>query len=97
MTEEDHLLLNKLKQNMQQLFGAYRVLEQENEHLQEELLKLQNKINLLEQERLELSQKNEQLKIANQFLSEQGEKQAAKQKINSLIREIDKCIALLNT
>jgi len=96
MTEEDHLLLNELKRNMQQLFGAYRALEQKNEQLQKELSKLQNRLNLLEQERLELSQKNEQLRLANQFLSGQDENQEAKQKINSLIREIDKCIALLN-
>jgi len=50
----------------------------------------------LEQERLEIGHKNEQLKVANQLLSENEDNREAKQKINSLIREIDKCIALLN-
>ena len=96
MTEEDRLLLNELKTNTQHLFDVYRNLEQKNNMLQEELTRLQTKIHSLEQERLELGQKNEQLKIANQFLSGEDETREAKQKINSLIREIDKCIALLN-
>ena len=96
MTEEDRLLLIDLKQNTQHLFGLHHQLEQENKMLQEELEELRKKIESLEQERLELGQKNEQLKIANQLLSGNEDNREAKQKINSLIREIDKCIALLN-
>jgi len=64
--------------------------------LQEELEALQNKIESLEQEKLELGNKNVQLKVANQLLSGTDDKLEAKQKIDSLIREIDKCVALLN-
>ncbi|WP_340115136.1 hypothetical protein [Maribellus mangrovi] len=96
MTEEDRLLLIDLKENTQHLFGLYHQLENENRMLQKDLEALQNKIESLEQERLELGKKNEQLKVANQLLSGTDENQDAKQKINSLIREIDKCIALLN-
>ncbi len=96
MTEEDRLLLNALQQNTQHLFGLYNNLEEKNKLLQEEITTLQKKINKLEQERLELGRKNEQLKVANQLLSQNEENREAKQKINSLIREIDKCIALLN-
>ena len=96
MTEEDRLLLIDLKQNTQHLFEQYTLLEQKNKMLQDELDKLKNQIESLEQERLELGWNNKQLKIANQLLSRKDENQEAKQKINSLIREIDKCIALLN-
>ena len=96
MTEEDRLLLIDLKQNTQHLFERYTLLEQKNKMLQNELDKLKNQIESLEQERLELGWNNKQLKIANQLLSGKDENQEAKQKINSLIREIDKCIALLN-
>ncbi len=96
MTEEDRLLLIDLKQNTQHLFEQYTLLEQKNKMLQDELDKLKNQIESLEQERLELGWNNKQLKIANQLLSGKDENQEAKQKINSLIREIDKCIALLN-
>ena len=96
MTEEDRLLLIDLKQNTQHLFERYIRLEQKNKVLQEELEKLKDQIELMEAEGLELGRNNEQLKIANQLLSGKDENMEAKQKINSLIREIDKCIALLN-
>jgi uncharacterized protein (DUF3084 family) len=96
MTEEDRLLLIDLKQNTQHLFELCHQFEEEKKMLQEELKALQSKIESLEQERLELGKKNEQLKVANQLLSGTDENLEAKQKINSLIREIDKCIALLN-
>ena len=96
MTEEDRLLLNALKQNTQHLFRLYNNLEQKKKLLQEQIATLHKEINKLEQERLEFGRKNEQLKVANQLLSENEDNREAKQKINSLIREIDKCIALLN-
>ena len=96
MTEEDRLLLNALKQNTQHLFRLYNNLEQKKKLLQEQIATLHKEISKLEQERLEIGRKNEQLKVANQLLSENEDNREAKQKINSLIREIDKCIALLN-
>ncbi len=96
MTKEDRWLLDNLKANLQQLFSAYQKLEAYNAGMGEEISKLKYQIDKLEAEKLEISRKNEQLKIANQLLSGKDESGAAKQKINSLIREIDKCIALLN-
>ena len=96
MTEEDQSLLNDLKTNVQRLFKGFSQLEEENETLRREIAKLREKIDELNSEKSEIGQTNEQLKIANQLLSGNPESGDAKQKINSLIREIDKCIALLN-
>ena len=96
MTEEDNLLLNDLKANTQQLFQEFRKLEDETKLLENQVLDLKSEIELLEKDKLELSQKNEQLKIATHLLSGVDENREAKQKINRLVREIDKCIALLN-
>ena len=96
MTEEDNLLLNDLKANTQQLFQEFRKLENETKLLENKVLDLKSEIELLEKDKLELSQKNEQLKIATHLLSGVDENREAKQKINRLVREIDKCIALLN-
>lgn len=96
MTEEDNILLNDLKANTQQLFQEYDKLENEIEMLEGKVLELKEEVNLLEKDKLELGQKNEQLKIATQILSGKDESREAKQKINRLVREIDKCIALLN-
>lgn len=96
MTEEDQLLLNDLKTNVQRLFKGFNQLEQENKTLRGEIAELREKIETLEAEKSEIGRANEQLKIANQLLSGNPESGDAKQKINILIREIDKCIALLN-
>ncbi|NQU51840.1 MAG: hypothetical protein HQ522_04815 [Bacteroidetes bacterium] len=96
MTEEDNLLLNDLKANTQRLFQEFRNLENETKLLENKVLDLKLEIELLEKDKSELSRKNEQLKIATHLLSGVDENREAKQKINRLVREIDKCIALLN-
>ncbi|MDX8339847.1 hypothetical protein SLH46_11675 [Draconibacterium sp. IB214405] len=96
MTEEDHLLLNDLKRNTQRLFEKYNKVEQEKKMLLNEVENLKAQIELLEQEKIDLGRTNEQLKIASHILSGKDENDEAKQKINFLIREIDRCIALLN-
>ena len=96
MTEEDQLLLNDLKANTQQIFKGFDQLEKEKNLLEEKILSLKNEIEKLEQEKSEMGRRNEQLKIATQLLSVNDENKEATQKINFLVREIDKCIALLN-
>ena len=96
MTEEDRLLLIELKENTRQLFKDFLSLETEKNLLEEKVLELKNNVAILEHEKSELGRKNEQLKIATHILSGVDENREAKQKINKLVREIDKCIALLN-
>lgn len=96
MTEEDNILLNDLKANTKRLFQEFENLENEIKLLENKVLDLKKEINLLNKEKSELSQKNEQLRIATHLLSGVDENREAKQKINRLVREIDKCIALLN-
>ncbi len=96
MTNEDNLLLDELKANTLRLFKDFNILENEIKSLEYRVLGLNSDIKLLETEKSELSRKNEQLKIATLLLSGVDENREAKQKINKLVREIDKCIALLN-
>ncbi len=96
MTNEDNLLLDELKANTERLFQEFNNLENEIKSLENRVLGLNSDIELLEKDKLELSRKNEQLKIATHLLSGVDENREAKQKINKLVREIDKCIALLN-
>lgn len=96
MTDEDRLLLDDLKTNTTQLFGLFHQLETEKQQLEQTILSLKQEIEKLEQEKSELGRKHEQLKMASHILSGVDEKREAKQKINKLVREIDKCIALLN-
>jgi phage shock protein A len=96
MTEEEQILLNNLKVNVQQFFVVFADVENEKKVLEKNVLNLKHEIELLKNEKLELNQKIEQLRLATHILSGVDENREAKQKINKLIREIDKCIALLN-
>jgi chromosome segregation ATPase len=96
MTDEEQILLNNLKINVQQVFYEFASLEDEKIMLEKRVLNLKHEIELLQKEKAEISQKNEQLRLATHLLSGVDENREAKQKINKLVREIDKCIALLN-
>jgi hypothetical protein len=85
-----------LKLNVQQFFGEFARIENEKKELEKNVLNLKHEIELLKNEKTEISRRNEQLKLATHLLSGVDENREAKQKINKLIREIDKCIALLN-
>ena len=96
MTKEDHLLLTDLKGNTQQLFDEFGKFENEKKLLENEILELRRSLESVKKEKSDFGHKIEQLKIANQLLTKKDESGEAKKKINRFVREIDKCIALLN-
>jgi predicted nucleic acid-binding Zn-ribbon protein len=96
MTDEEQLLLNNLKLNVQRFFKEFAKIEHEKKELEKNVLNLKHEIEKLQNEKSAISHKNEQLRLATHILSGVDENREAKQKINRLIREIDKCIALLN-
>jgi predicted nucleic acid-binding Zn-ribbon protein len=96
MTEEERLFLVDIKSNTQKLFQQISGLEIEKGQLKKQVIDLTNEIETKKQENSELSQKIEQLKLATHLLSGVDENKEARMKLNKLIREIDKCIALLN-
>lgn len=96
MTEEDRLLLVDLKANAQQLFQEFNRLENEKKELQEIVAGLKKELDKLRQVKIELGRKQERLEVANTILSGKDENKLARQRINRIVREIDKCIALLN-
>ena len=96
MTEESLLLVRELKDKVQLVFRAYEDLKKKNEDLLGEIEFLKNKIRLLEEEKGILGTKYEHLKMARAVEAGSGDSQAARNKMNRLMREIDKCVALLN-
>ena len=96
MTKEDRLLLIEFKANVQQLFQEFKHLENEKKELSETLAGLKVEMEKLKQDKVELGRKQEKLELANRILSGKDENNEAKQRINKIVREIDKCIALLN-
>ncbi len=96
MTEEEQLFLIDLKANTKQFFKIYKQLEVEKLTTENTVIELSRQIEKLKQEKSELNEKIEQLRLATHLLSGVDENREAKRKINKLVREIDKCIALLN-
>jgi len=96
MTEESLLLVKELKEKIRLIFDEFNKLEMRNGELHQEIISLKDKIQYLEEEKGLLGTKYENLKLAKTFESGYSDNQAARQKINKLMREIDKCVALLN-
>ena len=96
MTEESLLLVRELKVQIRRIFDEYEKIEKRNEELQQVLLSLENKVRFLEEENGSLIKKYENLKLAKAIESGTGDSLAARRKIGNIMREIDKCVALLN-
>jgi predicted nucleic acid-binding Zn-ribbon protein len=96
MSEESFLLVKSLKERINRLFGEFGKVEQKNLALTEEVGQLRNRIRQLEQQLTEVTNKYENLKLAKGFETIYGDNRLVRSKINRLVREIDKCVALLN-
>lgn len=96
MSVDQVYIIDDLKQKFQSL--RERLVEQKtsNEKLNAENTSLDDKLREQEEEIKELKQQNNTLKLAKAFTAEGEESQDAKLQINRIVREIDKCIALLN-
>ncbi len=96
MTDEDRLLLKEFKANVYRLFQEYERIKTDKKVLEDHMAALNRDIAILQDEKNVLSRENENIKLANHILAGKDKDGEAKRKINSLVREIDRCIALLN-
>ena len=81
--------VQSLKDRMQAQMEENTRLKQRNEDLQQ---MVQQKQALIE----ELEQKNQQLSLVKSIMADSEDAHDARIRINRIVREIDKCIALLN-
>lgn len=96
MTEEVLLLVRELRDMIHLVFDEYGKLEKRNEQLQQEIISLKERIEVLGNEKEQIGVKYENLRLAKIIEKGYGDNLLARQKINELLREIDKCVALLN-
>ena len=78
---------------MRRLFKMYSAKKAECEKLRSELELMAEKNRNYEQQIIELERKIDNQRLAGAFLN--GDNSESKKKIDRLIREIDKCIALM--
>jgi FtsZ-binding cell division protein ZapB len=97
MTERQESVLNELKFKVERLIKQYRSSLERNQIQEGNIKALSLEIEALKNENKSLSEELKTAKIANAISggNNSGSYQA-KMRINQLVREIDKCIALLN-
>ena len=86
-------MLDSVKQKITQLIAAYESEAAQCKRLRSELEKSESQNNAYRQQIIELERQIENQKLAGAFLN--GDTSESKKKIDRLIREIDKCIALM--
>ena len=95
MLKNKNTVIDELKKKVEHLITQYITSLERNRALQDENKVVRAKLEEVKHENRELKDKIKTLKAAKGF--SEGEYSAdAKNKINRLVREIDKCIALLN-
>ena len=96
MTNDKESIINNLKSNILRLRNLYEKEKEMRNIIEKEKSELSAKLAQKEQEIDSLEIKLHTLKLAKSISGENNDMQDAKVKVNNLVREIDKCIALLN-
>jgi hypothetical protein len=90
---EELIILNR---KLDELFSMFKCLKTEAADLKKGNEVLKALLQEREMEIKELETKYERVKLSGALLGDDGNAPEAKKKITELVREIDKCVALLN-
>jgi len=96
MTPELKNVINTLRLKVQDIKELHSKVLVENKDLKEEINKLLSHIETKDKENEQLTKKYESLKLAKTIAASSSDAHDAKVKLNRIVREIDKCISLLN-
>ena len=96
MTEYEAHLLHKFEKKLAQLMELTDSLKAEKIELMKTIDSLREEVELLKTENLEMEKRNEKLKLVKAIMGDVEDTHEARLKVNKMVREIDKCIALLN-
>jgi len=88
--------LTEVINKVEKLGSRYAEASKENEQLLSEIAQLKSQLRQKDNEISDLLEKQNLIKMAKALPSDESRKDV-KLKINDMVREIDKCIALLNS
>ena len=88
-------MINKLKERIQQLISAYETEREQRIRLEAELARSETQNEAYRKQITELERTIDNLKLADAFKSGNTDNAEARKKIDRLIKEIDKCISLM--
>ena len=97
MKMEEKMNFNKLESTVLDLLENYQNIKQEIAKLEEENVRLKNKLRDSQVHNLQLMDEVKRLKVVNGMSGNQEYKKMMKLKMNKLIKEVDSCIAQIKT
>jgi hypothetical protein len=96
MNESDNYSFSQLKEKIRKIMDLYYKQKDKNDSLLRENHELKEKVRATEQNLFEIRSKYDKLKIAKTIIASSNNMHDARLKVNRMVREIDRCIALLN-
>lgn len=96
MTGRQDAVLNELKFKVERLIKLYISSLEKNKMQEDRINELLTEISSLKSENKILNEELKTARVANAISGDNQGSYQAKMRINQLVREIDKCIALLN-
>ena len=96
MSAESQITLRKLKGHIEQIISKYELALSENESLKGELERCKTELENKGDRIKELEKKVELMQLGDAFKASSEDVKEAKRKIGRIVREIDKCISMLN-
>ena len=96
MSAESQIVVEKLKGHIEQIISKYELALSENISLRDELEKYRTDLENRNDKIKELEQKIELMQLGEAFKASAEDVKEAKKTIGKIVREIDKCISMLN-
>lgn len=96
MTAEENKMVNTLESRLRLLIDRYNRLKAENEELYAMVDKSERQIDALQEETKTLRSQYANLKVAKMMEIGDDDIRNARNRLSKLVRDVDKCIALLN-
>ncbi len=88
--------LGHITTKLEQVSGELKSLRVAKEDLKAEVAALKRRLADEQSRSAALLEENERIKLAKTVVTASGDKAVMKYKVNEMVKEIDKCIALLN-
>jgi cell division septum initiation protein DivIVA len=96
MTEEQLKTIRNFEVRIRQTLFLCDKLREENTNLQSQLAEQKSRNDSLREEIMQLQTNYDNLKIARMISASREDFKATKSRLSKLVREVDKCITLLN-
>ena len=96
MTKADEIVIENFESKLNRLMEAYTRLSAENEALREQLNQQSVELDKVREQHKELTESYTNLKLAKMISANDLEIGDTQRRLSKLVREVDKCIALLN-